>query len=296
MSYEIEGKTALVTGASRGLGEQISLELIKKGAFVIGTSRSGPPKSLVPFIKQAKADYITGDLVADHERVLKEAYEKYGGFQIFVNNAGALSVDYFPLVEKQKIIQEVNLNLIVPMLIHHDWLNHYRLDKGTKVPELSLNICSISSFYAWPGGAEYQASKTGLMAFTCALRAMQKNLGTVTDPEVFARIGALKDLQIRFLNIYPDSIDTGMISKAEKDSLYKVKGDLLSQDLVVQTIIKAIQGEGKFGRYNDFAILANPKGVDLAFIPLDPETQRPDFTKRILEKIAGEDSLKRGRN
>lgn len=306
MKYEVEGKVALVTGASRGLGEQISLELIKRGTFVVGTSRSGAPESLKPFIKEGKADYISADLVCENENVIRHVCEKYHGFEMLVNNAGALSVDCLPLTSPEKIVQEINIDLIVPMLLHHRWLSFSRMEIAkVRKPECSVNICSISSFYAWAGGSEYQAAKTGVAAFIQGLRAMQRFLGETTDDKVKARLGQLTKIKTRFLNIYPDSIDTGMISKAEEDSLYKIRGDLLPQDLVVQVIMDSIVGKKDYGNYDDIAILANPTdpknnrsldGIYVGFLPIDKETQRADFNSRILSKISGPEMLiKRGR-
>jgi hypothetical protein len=83
-----------------------------------------------------------------------------------------------------------------------------------------------------------------------------------------------------------------------------VQGDALPKEIVVQTVMEVIEGRGKFNEYDDVAILVNPndpidhkqlRGIYLGFIPVDQETHRPNFSRRILEKIADEDALiKRG--
>lgn len=300
MNYELEGKTALVTGASRGLGEKVSLGLIQKGTHVIGASRSGPPKSLKEHIERGKASYESGDLSTDWESIIEKIYEEHGGFEIFVNNAGALSTDYFARLDPNKIASEINLDLVVPILMHRSWLGLYNERSNAKTPELSINLCSISSIYSWPGGTAYQVSKTGLAAFVWAARSMQRNLQENADRETKNKLGKVSELKTRFVAIYPDSVDTGMIARAEQNSLYKVKGDLLPQDIVIETVMKSIEGVGNYGRYDDIAILANPtdpqshevlRGIYAAFLPLDEETNRPAFNQRVLEKIAGEERL-----
>lgn len=300
MNYELEGKTAFVTGASRGLGEKVSLGLVQKGVHVIGTSRSGAPQSLQEYVARGKVSYERGDLSTDWERIIEKIYDEHGGFEIFVNNAGALSTDYFLRLDPDRIVNEINLDLVVPMLMHRQWLGLHGEREDSKAPELSINLCSISSIYSWSGGTAYQVSKTGLAAFVWGARAMQQNLQEDADIETKNKLGKASDLSTRFVAIYPDSVDTGMIARAEQDSLYKVRGDFLPQDIVIDTILKSIEGVDNYGKFDDIAILANPtdpqknerlKGIYAAFLPIDEETQRPAFHKRILEKIAGEERL-----
>lgn len=300
-SFSYENKNALVTGASKGLGEQIAIELLQKGVNVIGTSRTGPPESFRPYIEQGQASYELGDLAQEGDKVISEIYEKHQGFEILVNNAGAFSPDYFTHLDAAKVQGDIELDLVVPLLLHKSWFGLYnKLHPNAKAPELSVNICSISSFYAWPGGTAYQAAKTGLSAAIAGLRSMQEHLNERATDDVKRQIGPSANLSTRFVAIYPDNVATGLIARAQHDSLYEVEGDALPTDIVVQTVLQAIEGQGKFRDYDDIAILVNPKdlqtrkqlrGVYLAFIPIDDETHRPDFGQRMLEKIADEDVL-----
>jgi len=299
-NFSLDNKNALVTGASKGLGEQIALELLQKGVNVIGTSRTGPPESFQPYIEQGRASYELGDLARESDRVIKDIYEKHQGFEIFVNNAGAFSPDYFTHLDSAKVQGDIELDLVVPLLLHKGWFGLYnKLYPNAKAPELSVNICSISSFYAWPGGTAYQAAKTGLSAAVAGFRSMQGYLNERATDDVKRQIGPSANLSTRFVAIYPDNVATGLIARAQQDSLYKVEGAALPTDIVVQTVLQAIDGKGKFGEYDDIAILVNPRdpqtheqleGVYRAFIPIDVETHRPDFGQRILEKIADEGS------
>ncbi len=300
-NFNFEGKNALVTGASKGLGEQIALELFHKGVHVIGTSGSGSPESFQPYIDQGQASYELGDLAQESERVLNSIHDEHKGYEIFVNNAGAFSPDYFTRLDPAKIGGEIELDLVVPLLLHRGWFGLYnKLHPDVKAPELSVNICSISSFYAWPGGTAYQAAKTGLGAAIYGLRSMQHYLREQASEEVKTQVGPSADLNTRIVAIYPDNVATGLISRAQHDSLYQVEGDSLPTNLVVKTVMQAMEGQGNFGKYDDIAILVNPndprthqrlRGVYLAFIPLDEETHRPNFAERILEKVADEDIL-----
>jgi len=88
-NLNLDNKNALVTGASKGLGEQIALGLLQRGVNVIGTSRTGPPESFQPYIEQGQASYVLGDLANEGDKVISDIYEKYQGFEIFINNAGS---------------------------------------------------------------------------------------------------------------------------------------------------------------------------------------------------------------
>jgi len=183
-----------------------------------------------------------------------------------------------------------------------NWFGLYdKLHPNTRTPELSINILSISSLYAWPGGTGYQAAKGGLAKAIWSLRAERKHLNEQATDEVKKQIGPSANVSSRYVGIYPDNVATGLIARAQQESLYQVQGAALPPEIVVQTIIQAIEGRGKFGEYDDVAILVNPNepdtreplmGVYLAFLPIDEETHEPDFSKRLLEKIADVDILK----
>lgn len=303
--YNVSGKNVFVTGTSKGLGEQVGLRLLDLGAHVIGSSRSVPPDSWADSIAGGEADYEIGDLSDDWDRIVENIYEKHSGYEIYINNAGALSPDYFTLLEPSIIEREIKLDLIVPLLLHRQWFGLYnQRPSESRVPELSVNICSISSFYAWAGGTAYQAAKSGLSAALAGLRSMENYIENHASVEEKSKLGATADLKTRLVSIYPDNVDTGLLSRTQQDSLYRVKGDLLPSSVVTDVVIQAVQGVGKFGEYDDIAILANPndpktkrelKGIFLAFLPLDDETSRPNFGARILEQIGDEDMLIRGK-
>lgn len=306
VGYEVAGKNAFVTGTSKGLGEQIGRRLLEMDAHVIGNSRSDPPESFADYVANGTADYEVGDLAQDGRQIIENIYKAHGGYEIFVNNAGAFSPDYLSRLEPDIIAREINLDLVVPLLLHQGWFGLYdQRHPDARRPELSVNICSISSFYAWPGGTAYQAAKSGLSAALAGLRSMEGHLRDEASAADKEALGAVADLSPRIIAIYPDNIDTGLLSKSAQGSLYAIKGDLLPSDIVVDTVIKAIEGKGRFSEYDDVAILVNPnkpgtrkvlKGVYLAFLPLDDETHRPDFGARQLEQIADEDVLVKGKS
>ena len=165
--YNFEGKNALVTGASKGLGEQISRELVDRGVHVIGTSRSGPPESLQSDIERGAASYELGDLSAEGDRILEHIQEEHGGYEIFVNNAGAFFIAPALETSVEAFAETLAVNLTAPFAVVRALLPAMIKAGGGHV----VTIGSIADRSTYPGNAAYAASKHGLRALHAVLRA-----------------------------------------------------------------------------------------------------------------------------
>src|SRR6478609_4260232 len=84
---EFDGKRALVTGGTKGIGEAIAKRLIRSGATVISTARSTPAEAKAPGLF-VQADLSSAEGV---EAVVKEVNAQFGGVDILVNNVGGSS-------------------------------------------------------------------------------------------------------------------------------------------------------------------------------------------------------------
>lgn len=191
---ELSGKTALVTGASRGIGRQIAIELAKAGASVAinyKTDQAGAIETLQA-IRQADRYGITIKAdVSDYESVrhmLDDIVQKLGKIDILVNNAGISHIGLFIDTDINLWDNILNTNLKGTMNCCHAVLRHM-------LPRQSGSIINISSIWGNAGAAceaVYSASKGGINAFT---KALAKELGTCG---------------IRVNAIAPGVIDTGM--------------------------------------------------------------------------------------
>jgi NAD(P)-dependent dehydrogenase (short-subunit alcohol dehydrogenase family) len=168
--FDLRGQTALVTGASRGLGQIFARALANAGADLILTSRNAA--NLSPFVAEIealgrKATPLSLD-VRDHlsiERMAEDASSAHGRIHILVNNAGcnvrkpALDVTW----DDWNLILDTNLrgSFFVAQQIAHRMLPHHygRI----------INIGSVTSVFGYAGLAPYGASRGGIRQLTMSL-------------------------------------------------------------------------------------------------------------------------------
>jgi 3-oxoacyl-[acyl-carrier protein] reductase len=172
----LQGQIALVTGASRGLGRAIALELGAQGATVIGTATSAEGAAKIQ--KALDAASITGLGVALDvtdaaacEALLAEVESKFGGISVLVNNAG-ITRDNLALRMKDDewdAVIETNLKAV------------FRLSKlvmrGMMKARFGriINITSVVGEAGNPGQANYAAAKAGVAGMS---RALAHELGS----------------------------------------------------------------------------------------------------------------------
>lgn len=175
---EIEGKTAIITGASRGIGEATARHLAGLGANVVAVARSKDQlEALVADIEAAggKALAIACD-VADYgavEQMCAAAIETFGGIDIIVNNAGL--IDPIARIEESDPAgwgQVIDVNLKGPYHAIRAALPAM-LEKGSGVV---VNISSGAATSALEGWSHYCASKAALLSLTrCAHKELADN-------------------------------------------------------------------------------------------------------------------------
>jgi NAD(P)-dependent dehydrogenase (short-subunit alcohol dehydrogenase family) len=167
---KLEGKTALITGASKGLGRAMALALAEAGASLALVSRNlellNETASAVRRLG-AEAAVFTAD-VTDEAQVLrleKAVAGQFGKVQILINNAGMnlrKPVTDFTLAEWRQVI---DTNLTGVFLMCRSFIPQMRGQGYGRI----LNLTSIMSHVALPGRTAYAASKAGLLGFTRAL-------------------------------------------------------------------------------------------------------------------------------
>lgn len=173
----LEGKVAVVTGGSRGIGRAIATELAKHGADIAFTGRSlnDNTRSLESELAQlgVKAKAYATD-AADYnasEEFIKEVLQEFGKIDILVNNAGITKDGLLMRMSEEQWDEVLRVNL----------KSAFNLTKAVTMPMMRarqgsiINISSVVGVTGNAGQANYAASKAGLIGFT---KATAKELGS----------------------------------------------------------------------------------------------------------------------
>ena len=173
MERLLEGKRAVVTGSSRGLGLAIAQALARDGARVLVTSRSADSVRTAVAAIQASGGVASGaeaDLAAagGPDRVVQAAVDALGGIDILVNNAGLFIWRKFLELSRDEWEQAVAVNLSAPFhLIQAAARIMVRQGQGGSV----VNIASLHASVPEAEVAPQAATKAGLVALTASAAA-----------------------------------------------------------------------------------------------------------------------------
>lgn len=167
----LEGKTALVTGASRGIGREIALTLAKNGAFVIVNYNGSAQQAgeVVKAIREAGGDAAAMQCnvsdFAESEKLVKNVIAQYGRVDILVNNAGITRDNLIMRMTEEDYDAVLNTNLKGAFNMIRHLSRFFLKQRSGKI----INISSVSGIMGNAGQANYSASKAGLIGLTKSL-------------------------------------------------------------------------------------------------------------------------------
>lgn len=167
---KLAGKTALVTGASKGIGAAIAKHLAAAGASVVvnyASSKSGADQVVAEIIAAGgKAVAIQGDVAkpADITRLVAEAKKAFGSLDILVNNAGVY--EFVPLegITAEHYHRIFNINVLGLLLTTQEAVKHFPATGGSVI-----NIGSVVTDLTPPASAVYTGTKGAIDAITGVL-------------------------------------------------------------------------------------------------------------------------------
>jgi 2-deoxy-D-gluconate 3-dehydrogenase len=168
-SFRLDGKVAIVTGASRGLGAAMAQALAEAGADIVLVAR-GDMSALQESIKQLgrRSVIVTADVgtAASAVKIIAAAYEAFGRADILINNAGIIRRAGFLEFSEQDWSDVLNVNLNGAFRLSQRFAAELMARKS---PGKIVNIASMLSFQGGVRVISYTASKSALAGITRAM-------------------------------------------------------------------------------------------------------------------------------
>jgi short-subunit dehydrogenase len=189
---KFQGKTAVITGASSGIGESCARKFVAEGARVVLAARSVEPlQRLVEELGDDVALAVPTD-VSDPsacERLLEQAKSRFGSIDVLVNNAGRNSRGPLEELPMGEMLQILDVNLRGPMILTRLALPTMRAQGSGAV----VNVASLAGRFPLDHEATYSTTKFALRIFS------------------FALAEELRDTNVRVSVVSPGPVETGFI-------------------------------------------------------------------------------------
>jgi NAD(P)-dependent dehydrogenase (short-subunit alcohol dehydrogenase family) len=166
--FRLDGKVAVITGGSRGIGRSIAEEFARRGARVVISARK--PEELEATAKAITDEGGEATAIAAHaareetiDALVDQVMDKYGRIDILVNNA-ATNVAFMQLSDLEVAAWDKTLevNLRGPFIMSKVVVNRTMKEKGGNI----INVCSIAGFRGDPNMGAYSVSKAALVMLT----------------------------------------------------------------------------------------------------------------------------------
>ena len=221
---ELTGKRVLITGASRGIGEQLAVEFAGAGARVALVARSEAPlKELAARLGGTAHPADLSDV--DQVRGLVARVENDGGpIDVLVNNAALDYAGSFVDLDATDIATQMQVNLVAPMELARQAVQSMLGRSGGHI----VNVSSLGGTNAVPGVITYSASKAGLSHFTAGLRAELKGKPIKTT---LVQLGPVSTEMMQHLYDYPPS-DRAVARIRRLGLIKEVKADHVARNVV----------------------------------------------------------------
>ena len=164
----LKGKTALVTGASRGIGAAITEVFARAGANVVITGRSPQVGELADSLRASghAVEAVMGDISDDlHVRsAIQACRTKFGGLDAVVNNAGILLQGKLGMLRLEDARRMFEVNVLATINVTQYAVRAFRRGQGGAI----INLSSIAGTQGIDGLGAYSASKAAVIGFTKA--------------------------------------------------------------------------------------------------------------------------------
>ncbi|PKR78589.1 beta-ketoacyl-ACP reductase [Halalkalibacillus sediminis] len=173
----LQGKTALVTGASRGIGRAIALELAQNGANVVVNYAGSKDKAekVVEEIESlgSKAIAVQTNVASSEEvkELVKQTIDEFGSLDILVNNAGITRDNLLMRMKEEEFDEVIDTNLKGVFNCTKAVTRQMMKQRSGKI----INVASVVGVIGNPGQVNYVAAKSGVIGMT---KSVAKELAT----------------------------------------------------------------------------------------------------------------------
>ncbi len=166
-----ENKVALITGATRGIGKEIALELAANG-FDIAVNYRSKQDGMEELKKEieknnVRCEFVKADVAnfEDCESMVKETIEKFGKIDVLVNNAGITKDGLIMRMKKEDFESVIDVNLTGTFNVTRNVIPHMLKQRSGRI----INVSSVVGVAGNAGQTNYSASKAGIIGFTKSL-------------------------------------------------------------------------------------------------------------------------------
>mgnify|MGYP001350793024 CR=1 FL=1 len=243
MKFDLNGKIAVVTGASQGIGKTIAIEMAKSGANVFCVARN--KEALDSTIKKIigngdKASAYSCDILDNKQfnNIVTDIFKEFGSIDILVNNAGITNDTLLMRMSDDQWDSVLNINLKGSFTCTRSVIKFMMKKKFGRI----INITSIVGLTGNAGQANYAASKAGLIGMTksiakeVASRGITANCVAPGWIETAMTDHLSEDVKNKFLSQiptgkigYPKDIANTVIFLASKEAEY-ITGQTITVD------------------------------------------------------------------
>ena len=243
MKFDLNGKIAIVTGASQGIGETIAVEMAKSGAnvFCLARNKDALDSTINKIISNGDEASAYSCDISDNEQfnnIVTDIFKEYGSIDILVNNAGITNDTLLMRMSDEQWDSVLNINLKGSFTCTRSVIKYMMKKKSGRI----INITSIVGLTGNAGQANYAASKAGLIGMTksiakeVASRGITANCVAPGWIETAMTEQLSDDVKNKFLSQiptgkigYPKDIANTVIFLASKEAEY-ITGQTITVD------------------------------------------------------------------